>query len=949
MGGVVAGERRLLTVMFCDLVGSTAMSTRLDPEDYAEIVLTYQETARHVVETHGGLVAQFVGDGLVIEFGYPVAHENDAERAVESALAIRRALAEFSVTAAARFGIDIACRIGVHSDLTVVGRMGTDRGGDLALFGTTANVAARVQGEAAPGEIYLSDRTLALLGGRFTVDSQREAELRGVDEPIVIARLVGHATVTGDAPRAELVARHAERDRLAQRWADAQQGLGGAVQVVGPAGVGKSMLVDSLRGLIAPHDRVEVRARELTALTPFATLADLAARCSADPRLHIAALAVQTAIADAGRNAEHARQLVIERSRALGEELGRSGRLIVIEDVHWLDSSSRDAIAGLIGSLHGSTALLVTTSRDADAAHSGDTVMLGPLGHTDAAAVITSLADREGALPASVVDEIVSRSGGIPLYLVALAESAIAGRGTPLPASLQSSLLARLDRFPSIRRAAQVASVIGDPVDQGLLTMIVGSDAGMSGSHPGVASNDAPVNELIEAGVLVGTHDGPPVFSHALLREAVYESLLQRDRRRLHRQLADALEAAGGRDDDRVGLIAHHLEHADEPLPAAEAFAAAARRSARRGAAVEALALAERGLALLAGQPDTTAIELHLTMTKGNATFAVDGYGADGLLELWQAAERLAQQCGDRTELTSAMNGQSAAALFDGDYALSTERAERIVRFGREHDDRPALVRGHCSRGLAQLWAGDCAAALDDARRAIELYEPGDDQLLTYGFGTDHAVIALSAAGAAAWFVGDPDAETLAQQAIDHGERIESPISLCVALQQAAVIDLIARRFDAAVARSERLISTAERFSSVFFAELGRLTRATARAMCGDRDAFDDAMAALTGLMAGTSQLGVTMGLLHLALCQEAVGQRDGAAGTARYGLDVAADRSERVFEVELVWLHARCSDTDEAWAQLVDAADRADERGAHACAARARSAIAARTAHAPT
>ena len=220
------------------------------------------------------------------------------------------------------------------------------------------------------------------------------------------------------------------------------------------------------------------------------------------------------------------------------------------------------------------------------------------------------------------------------------------------------------------------------------------------------------------------TPDGRCSFAHALVRDAIYESVLSRERRGLHARAAEVLRARGAADDDRLVVLGHHLQFAAEPRQAAQCFGMAARNSARRGAVDEALALADRGLQLV--EPGTDAdLELELTVTAGNARLAVEGYAAPGLVDLWQSAERLARAAGNPLELSSAMNGQSVAALFDGDYPLAIARAERIRVHGERTQDRAALVRGHCSLAVAQIWLGDVVAALDNARRADALVRAG--------------------------------------------------------------------------------------------------------------------------------------------------------------------------------------------------------------------------------
>jgi class 3 adenylate cyclase len=924
----ITGQRRPLTVLFCDLVGSTPLSERLDPEDYAELVFDYQELTRDVVERHGGGVANYAGDGFVATFGHPIAHEDDAERGVDAGLALVAAVADMHGT----HGIEVRCRVGVHADVAVIGRMG-DRH-DVSLFGAAINIAARVQAAADAGEVLVTDAVVDLLRGSHVLVDRRQVALRGVAEPVGVAHVV-RAVPLRDRRRhrRRMVGRTAERAALTRARREAAD-HGGAIVICGPAGIGKSTL---LADLLAnePAGWIEVRARELAGLTPFAPLSDLAAEAAAvaapDSALAVAAAELARSVAqtagETARSAEHAWQLVIEASREVGRTL--AGRLVVVEDVHWLDNSSLVALEALVAELPQSRGCFVATARPPSPFAAVPILELGALDGGEVAALVHAVVEAaDGRIDHSRLDEIVARAEGVPLYADELARAVVAGADVTLPHSLHGSLLARLDRAPTLAAPARAASVLGDEVDPDLLAAVLGVDR---------QAAVTTIDDLVAGQILRQDVPHPPTFVHALLREAVYSSLLQRERRQMHERVATALAVAGGRDDDRAALCGHHLEHAGDRSAAAACFAAAARRSARRGAVAEALALTERGLALVDETDPPTA--LALTMTRGNARLAVEGYSSPGLADLWRDAERLALAAGDATELSSAMNGQSVAALFDGDYRLSIEHAERVRALGARTDDRAALVRGHCSLAVAELFTGDVAAALRDARTAIELYQPGDDQLLTYGFGTDHGVIARSFAGMAAWFAGADDSDELLASSIAHAEHIQSPISLCLALHQAATIDLAAHRHHDALGRAARCEDVATRYGLPFYVALGRLASGAAGAWLGIDGALELATSGLGSLMQGTSAMGTTLGLLQLAECQAGCGQARQATSTAQFGLRVARDLGERIFEVELALVAARESGTDESWQDVDQAAATADDRGAVASAARARAA----------
>ncbi len=418
----VSGERRPVTIMFCDLVGSTVLSERLDDEDYAEVVFEYQERGRRVIERHGGDVVDFAGDGIVACFGHPVAHEDDAERAAEAALALVAAVADLHRTTGAELGVELHCRIGLHADIAVIGRRGGRH--DVSVFGVAANVAARVQGEAGVDEVLVTEPVLDLLAGRHAVADRRAASLKGIAEPVVVARLTGRP-----GPRrtlgAPMVGRAAEAEALAERRRRAARGGGGAVVIAGPAGIGKSTLLADLVAAEPAGSVIEVRVRELSALIPFAPLAELAAAAltvaagsRTDDDLAVAAgdlAATLGATVDrASTSAEHAWQLVIEASGRVGAAAG--DRLIVVEDGHWLDASSRAGLEALFAGLAGSPTLAVVTTRPPSPFPGLDAIELGPLAPGDIAALVSATVGG----PPDRVAEIVARSDGIPLYAAEL-------------------------------------------------------------------------------------------------------------------------------------------------------------------------------------------------------------------------------------------------------------------------------------------------------------------------------------------------------------------------------------------------------------------------------------------------------------------------------------------------------------------------------------------------
>lgn len=927
----VAGERRLVTIAFCDLVGSTILSQRLDPEDYAELVLTYQELAREIIERNGGIVANYAGDGVVAQFGYPDGHENDAERAVVSALEITEQVKELDRTLGAELGERIECRVGMHASVSVVGQMGTNRS-DMSIFGDTANIASRVEGVALPGQVIASQAVIDLLADEFATTNHQVVTLRGVDQPTEVAQIIGRTTISrvrsdevyiGDVPAVEQL-RHA--------WADAEQRQGTFITIAADAGLGKSALVRSFLRELDDPIVIHAKGRALSTSQPFGVLGQLADACIAHPRFdsgHInydlaTKVASLLAAPASSTSAEERWQEIFEAGMALLQAVASELVVIVVEDLHWVDASTEELVERFAKTIDDEPCLLLTTTRPGPRLGTATVIELEPMSDQDMRELVIAYAQMD--LSESVIANIVERAQGVPLFGVELARSATADINAALPESLQAALLARLAARPELARVAQVASVLGDVVEISLLSELLD------------ASSDSVVASIT---ALDGDHvleietNGRCQFTHSLLREAIYTSMLRKDRRSLHRQAASALTTRGARTDSRASVVGYHLALSAQRLEAAQCYDVAARRAAGLGAFYDTVELAQQGLDALGENAEPSSELLSLTMTLGNAQFATIGYNAPGLLELWQRAESVAADIDNRQEQSSGMNGQSVAALFEGRYQLAIERADRIVSFGTAHNDRSALVRGHCSRALPQLYLGHVTDALANAEQAAALYRDGDYELLTYGFGTDQLAIALTTAATAAYFADDQRSNDFSDAAIAHAVAINSPITQAMAWNSASMIALFADQPDEALAHVGEISQLCDRFGLPFFRMVATLTKAAALALLGDTAATELAYGALTGAEGG-SNLALTLGLFSVARCEEATGNKDAAFDLCAMALDLVEQQSERLLEVELRSMQLRCRASQDLADQLTAALSLAHTRGAHGSARRA-------------
>ncbi len=614
------GERRQLTVLFCDLVGSTELSSSLDPEDYRELVRGYQTRADQAVERFGGHVAQHLGDGLLVYFGWPRAFDDAAERAVRAGLALVDALADS----------ELHLRVGIHTGPVVVSDIGSAGHSEMLALGETPNLASRVQALAAPDTVLLTAATHRLASGMFVVEDEGEHKPKGVREPVRVYRAVAASGIrsrfaaTAARGLTPFVGREQERQLLLARFEQAQEGDGQVVLLSGEPGIGKSRLVQQLREDLAGahHTWIECAASPFFASTPFHTVAELLrSGFNLSPELsgsdRIAAL--ERLLAAAGLNPIESVPLVApllglavpasyprlalsseQQRRRLLATLVRwalwastlQPTVIVIEDLHWADPSTLELIGLLDEQGATSKLLLVQTARPEfrppwpPRTHHTQ-ITLSRLGRRHARALVEAVA-RPARSSERVLETLVERADGVPLFLEelvrAVVEDALDGVApAAIPTSLQDSLMARLDRLGPAREVAQIASVLGREFDYALLRDV----SGMPEDKLELA-----LAHLADAEILYARNlppDSTYLFKHTLMQDAAYQSLLKSRRRELHRAVSEALSARSAAGAAELPeLLAQHWEAAGEAERAVAAFQQAGDRARERSASTEA-------------------------------------------------------------------------------------------------------------------------------------------------------------------------------------------------------------------------------------------------------------------------------------------------------------------------------------------------------------------------
>jgi len=858
--GIAPAERRQLTIMFCDLVGSTELATQLDPEDLRDIIAAYHRRVAEGVARYGGFTARLMGDGVLAYFGYPLAHEDDAERAVRGGLAIVEAIAGLGLAQ------PLQVRIGIATGLVVVGDLiGTGAGQEQTVTGETPNLAARLQTLAAPNAVIVSHSTRRLLGTLFEMEDLGPQSLKGFAGELRAWRVVGESGVesrfaalrTAETP---LVGREEELDLLLRRWAQVKSGEGRVVLLSAEAGIGKSRLTEALveriaaekpgrlRYFCSPHhqdsalfpviaqlERAAGFTRDDTSSAKQEKLAALlgdSVAASDDMALigELLSLSTMPASQTLELSPQGKKELTFEALLRQLEALTRKQPvLMVFEDLHWIDPTTRELFDRIIVRIENLPVLLIATIRpDFASPWTGQPhvtmLALSRLGRRDGAALVRQLVAKATALPLEIIEEIIERTDGVPLFLEEVTklvlEAAISntasGNAVPLPGTrlavpptLQASLMARLDRLgPAAREVAQIGAAIDRDFPYELL---------LAASQRGEAETRAALDGLVAAG-LVFQRGTPPAaeyqFKHALIHDTAYGTLLRGPRRALHARIAAAIQEQSPRIVERSPeILAHHLTEAGELDSAATYWLEAGRRASGQSANIEAAAHLARGIAGLSGlaeTPERIQQELVLQLALGPMLLSTRGYGSPETRRAYRRAAELAARLGDDRAHFAATWG-----LWITTHGGGREDEERLRHLGElvQIADRVAdpelSLQAHHSAWATWVWGGEFVRSLDHVRQGIALYDPDKHRhhALMYG-GHDPGVCGKGQSAMALWVLGYSDqAAQIAGEGIILAEGLGHVPSVLHSLWFAVAVGHLRRDLATARDYSERLLT----------------------------------------------------------------------------------------------------------------------------------------------
>src|SRR5580698_8783539 len=700
-------ERRPITVMFCDLVGSTSLTAKLDAEDWRNLVNAYLDAASAAVTGFGGHVLKKLGDGLMALFGYPQAQENDAERAVRAALAIQRALAELGARNAARGAPELKARIGIESGPVVV-----DDDGDV--FGEAPNIAARVQAAAEPGTVLVTSTVLRQVAGLFIVEDKGAHEFKGAPAPVTLYRILrisGGRRRRGARLLTSFVGREQDLAILARCSERASAGAGQFVLIVGEPGIGKSRLVEEFRSQLAerPHSWIEWSSSQLLQNTPLhpvlgwararfggpdvaperrlAELESLLAAVKLDPATLAPLLAPLVDIpVPPERLPSLSPEEVRRRQLAAMVEWAIAGArnqslVLVLEDLQWFDPSSIDLVHALTDRCAQAPILLLATARPefrppwrSQPHHK--VISLARLDEAQVQRIIAELAVSRTLL-ADVMRRVSERAGGVPLFVEEVTRLLLE-RGQPgglqaIPPTLQQSLAARLDRLGEAREVAQIGAVLGRDFTYALLRAVGGID------DPALQS---ALDRLADADLLISEGAGSQAnyrFKHALIQDAAYESLLKSSRQALHRRAAEILVAQPEPTAAEPEVIAHHFAQAGLDELAIEWWGKAGDQALRRSAFQEAIAHLGKAIAMADKAAGVSSQGQKLHAAYGNALFAVLGSGARETTEAFARAREQAHGAKDAPERLAADYGLWVGSYTRGELSPMRTHAETFL------------------------------------------------------------------------------------------------------------------------------------------------------------------------------------------------------------------------------------------------------------------------------
>ncbi len=946
-------ERRQLTVMFCDLVGSTALSAWLDPEDLLRVMNSYQDCIHEVVEVrYQGMIAQRMGDGALIYFGYPSAQEDDAERAVRAGLALVDAIAKVRT----HVGVGLQVRIGIATGELLI----RETQAEQKAFGEPPNVAARLQALAEPGKVLICPSTHLLTGGHFDYRDLGPFVLKGLKAPLTVWQVLGASGVVSrfDAMHKTelppLFGREEEIDLLLRRW-HATQEEGRVVVLTGEPGIGKSHIALALLERIQNEPHITLRYfcsahHTNSALFPFigqleraaeferndspteklSKLDALVARSTAAPE-YVAALANLLALPtdERYRLQELSPQKRKEKTlAALSAQLdGLTAQrpvFIIFEDVHWVDPTSLELLAATVERIPRLRALLLLTARPEftppwPSYPHVTTIPLTRLGRRAGAQLILRVAGK--TLPKQVINEILARTDGVPMFIEELTKTMLESGllqerdgqyvlkqplpSLAIPTTLHALLMTRLDRLAPARVVAQIGAVAGREFHYELLNAVAGL--------PREKLEEA-LSQLVRSELIFRRGEIPHAvytFRHTLVRDAAYAGLLKSRRGQLHAAIAHALEQQfPDIIQTQPETLAHHLTEAGVIEKAIGYWLRAGKDAALRSANLEAIAHLERGIELTARLPageSTDRSELDLQLVLGPCLIATHGAATSAAVATFARARELCKRLGEPPEYLQVMFWLATVSVVRGELPQGLEAIADLPSAAQERGNRPALLNGIRGQGMILMFMGRLVEAREALDRAIELFNTSQesDRIAARAAGQDAGVAMLVLMAWVLWILGQvDDAVSRMAAALERADAVQHAHTHAYAWYYASVLHALCGERAIAQSYAERCLAVSEQHGFRHWLGLSRAIRDIYALDEGSR--LDEVKAALDEYQHAGYQLGLTAQFVLLCPALLLRNEAEAALETIDHGLSIVTHNSERLFEAELYRLRAR-------------------------------------------
>jgi predicted ATPase/class 3 adenylate cyclase len=982
-------ERRQLTCLFCDLVNSVGLSERLDPEELRETLAAYHRVCATVIRRFEGHTHNYLGDGIMVYFGFPSAHEDDAQRAVRTGLGIVEAVEQLNGRLQAEYGIELHVRIGIDTGLVVAGAIAAEEGIEDVAVGVAPNIAARLQSLAAPDSVVVSAAAYRLIAGYFDCRDLGFHTIRGISQPMVAYHVLHES---GARTRLDVAARRGlppmqgrddEMTTLADRWAQARAGQGGVVLMAGEPGIGKSRLIWALqqhvaqspdaflihldcspyftntafypvvqlleRGLEFGPDGPEQRLDKLDGL-----LAQYGFDLPTVGPLLAGLLGVQfeDRYPPLDMPADRQRQLTIDALiTILLVRADHQPLLVVVEDLHWIDPSSLDLLTQLIEHVPGTRQLVVLSFRPEfkppwPEGPGLDRLDLNRLEREASARIVTEIAGLPA--PPELLDQLVEKADGVPLYLEELtklvSEQGLIrpgnGRLDParlrpaiaIPATLADSLTARLDRLTDAKGVAQLGAAIGRQFSYELFAAVSKTTA--SADTRALRRNLA---RLVDAGLLFVEHNARGetyIFKHALIQDAAYGSLLRTTRLQYHRHIAQALtEHFPAMVETAPELLARHYTEAGMVAEAVPCWLDAGQRALRASANVEAIAHLTTGLDLLAdlpAGPERAGVELQYHLALGPASMAIRGYAAPEVEACYQRARELCRELGDTPQLAPVLHGLWSYHIVRAQHASALALGEQVLQLGATTNDDGLLLQGNMEVGWSHYFQGELEQAREHLERVLALYDHERHSSHAFTYGDNPATSARSALAQVLWLLGYPD------QALRCSEEnltmlrslVQHPYSVAFGFTLAAFLRQYLGEPQAARALAEEAVVISKAHGLAYMGAMASMFEGWARTLEGE---LDEGMAQMRRELVAQLATGAELVRPYWLWLLAEVCQRTGAA---REGLallddaDAAVEHThDRYWEAEIHRLRGRL---------LLATAEPAAQASAEACYRRA-------------